>query len=714
MSLRDLKNIRLEYKTLSDDVVDNFYIPALQQGVIYKRATGFFSSNILLQISKGLGSLAERNGKMQLLVSPKLEKEDYDAIRSGYDARKLLENKIVENFDFETDFAQKEDRFGMLSYMISSGLLEIKIAVLEENNDKAMYHEKIGIIKDLDDNIIAFSGSANESYNGYNLNYESIDVFCSWTSPDAEQRCNLKELAFNRIWNGSEKGLITIPFPEVIKNKLMTYETSNHNFTKIDDKYREYITQKKNQAPEPYCDEKGLHEYQRNAINEWQQRNFRGIFDMATGTGKTFTGCGAICRLFSLKKRLVSIICCPYTHLVDQWCEEVQRFNIDPIKCYGGTGYETKLRRALTKFKQKRSNFVCIVICNGSFIRKDVQELIDQNINETLLIVDEAHNFGADKISESLNKDYPYRLALSATLDRYGDEIGTSKLYNFFGEKCIVYPLSKAIIEEKLTRYNYHPVIVELTESELDEYIKVSKKIASFHGSSSSGEMPEALKRLLIKRARIVAGAENKVALLKEKIKCFSKDNNILVYCGAVKYGQYGYEDCDDEKKQIQKVVEMLTNDLNMRVSKFTSEENTEQRQALLKSFKSEELQALVAIKCLDEGMNVPAIKTAFILASSTNPKEYIQRRGRVLRNYPGKKVAEIFDFVTLPRNLQTISSLPKDILKIDLSLVKKEMVRLLDFINLSNNPSEGNDIINKIKTAYSVEIIDEGVDEYE
>lgn len=714
MSFKDVQNIQLSYNSLSDEIVVDFYIPCLEQAVVYKRAVGFFSSNILLQISKGLGAFADHGGKMKLLVSPKLEPEDYEAIKKGYDARDYVTEKMIKDFDFNIEFNQRDSRFEMLAHMIASGMLEIKVVVLEENNDIAMFHRKVGIMEDASGNQIVFSGSGNETYNGYNLNDEDFEVFCSWKSDESEQRCSIKDLGFEIVWNGVQKGLITIPFPEVIKNKLLTYKKAiSSSFTEIDTKFKEYLFAKKNKPKTPEIAEGiSLHDYQKEAIEKWVELNYRGIFDMATGTGKTFTGAGAICRLFKDKKRLVVFVCCPFTHLVDQWCEELANFNIEPIKCYGSVGYETKLNRAITKFKQKRSDFVCAVITNASFQKESIQNLIKANLSSTLLIVDEAHNFGADGISKTLKVDYPYRLALSATLDRYGDEEGTAKLYEFFGEKCIEYGLERAIKEGKLTPYKYYPVLVSLNDDEYDEYIKLSKQIAKFH--SHDGSLSEAAKRLLIKRARLVAGAANKLICLREKITPYQSDHNMLVYCGAIKYGQVGYSSNEDEERQIEAVLNLLNNDLHIYSTKFTSDENTEMRREIITSFKQQNIQALVAIKCLDEGMNIPAIKTAFILASSTNPKEYIQRRGRVLRKAPGKEYAEIYDFITLPRSLSNTSTYGNPNLGVEKNLVRKELNRLVDFANLSKNPSDSNDIILKIKDSYDMDIIMDEEDLYE
>lgn len=510
-----------------------------------------------------------------------------------------------------------------------------------------------------------------------------------------------------------------MPFPEVIKNKLIKYEEicHNHNFNDIDDILKKYLKEMKRKSLDKtpkITDGIKLYEYQTDAINNWKLNNYQGIFDMATGTGKTFTALGAITEIFNTKKRLIVIICCPYIHLVEQWSDEASLFNIDSIKCFGDyNDYEKRIKRNFTKYKQKSLDFICLIVSNATFRTEKFQNLIKNYINETLIVVDEAHNFGSYELSKTLNEKYPYRLALSATLDRYGDENGTNLLYSFFGKKCIEYTLEDAIIQGKLTQYIYHPVIVSLDEDEWDEYIELSKKISKYHNISDF-QNNQSLKNLLIKRARLIAGAKNKIDKLIEVIKPYKNENNLLIYCGAVKYGDYDYENCKDEKKQIELVIKKLYDTYKMKLRKFTSEEDYETRKLIKQAYINGDLQALVAIKCLDEGVNIPAIKTAFILASSTNPKEYIQRRGRVLRLYKGKKYAEIYDFITLPNGLNGVDSSNINIKNIGKNLARKELIRVIDFANLSKNKSECNNIIDDIKSAYYLDIYTEEEDMYD
>ena len=273
-------------------------------------------------------------------------------------------------------------------------------------------------------------------------------------------------------------------------------------------------------------------------------------------------------------------------------------------------------------------------------------------------MIDEAHNFGAISIRKLLIEKYNYRLALSATFDRYMDKEGTSELYNFFEKKVIEYSLKKAIEEKMLTPYYYYPIVVYLTDIELDLYNELSKKIKKESRIDEEGKvtLSELGKILILKRARIIAGAFNKIGILKKNLEKYKEEKNILVYCGATNIlseeADFSNTDISDTK-QIDCVQQMMYQELGMKVAKFTANESIKERLKIKESFVSKDgIQAIVAIKCLDEGVNIPGIKTAFILASTTNPKEYIQRRGRVLRKAEGKEYAEIYDFITLPRHL--------------------------------------------------------------
>lgn len=722
MSLKD-KEIKSEYRSLIDNVVQDFYIPLLGEAVLYQRAVGFFSSSSLVEISKGIASLAKRGGKIQIVASPYLSEEDIDAIRKGYEDRDaIIERALLSQLSQEMLDYYSMERLNLLATLIAEGVLDIRIAYTEDSNGIGMYHEKMGVITDAEGNKVAFSGSMNESSTAMSVNYETIDVFRSWGDSFEANHVLLKENAFCSIWNDTEPNIHVLEFPSVSQAMIDRYKRKNVNYDVDQNQFADSPRRVKkkrvasNRLGARVPEDVKLHDYQEEAIAAWVGENYRGIFDMATGTGKTYTGLGAVSKLSEdLGDELAVIIVCPYQHLVEQWVEDIVRFNISPIIGYSSSSqkdWKKRLSQAVRDQKLRLDKkFFCFVCTNATFTSQIVQDQINKIKSPVLLLVDEAHNFGARSLSKLLDDRFEYRLALSATLERYRDEEGTAALYSFFGKKCIEYSLERAIKEDKLTPYKYHPVLVYLNEEELEHYEQISFELSKHVKKRKNGKikLDSYGEILAIKRSRIVAGAVNKIDRLLDVITPFKDDHFLLVYCGAthiVAPNADRTEADKDEIKQIEAVTRLLGNTLGMKVSKFTAEESIEERNAIKLHFKDgDDLQAIVAIKCLDEGVNIPGIKTAFILASTTNPKEYIQRRGRVLRKSPGtgKEFAEIFDFVTLPRPLDEVSGLTEEQMKRDLALVKNELARVLEFGRLSMNSMEAMQIIWEICDTYKL-----------
>lgn len=737
MSFKDLR-IEKVYKNLSNDVINEFYIPVLKESVVYKRAVGFFNSSALYEIATGLQNLIINNGKVQLIVSPKLEEDDVEAIIKGYKTREeVIENAILKEFREPINIFQQK-KLNLLANLIADCKLDIKVAFKQDINSIGIFHEKIGIMEDMYGNKIAFGGSMNETYSGLLQNYESIDVFCSWL-PEDKQRVELKEQDFDNLWNNNHSAMNVIEFPKVAIEKLNQYKEDN-TFD-ILDKYKldKFDVEPK---PEKKADTffripteeqgfKGLFDYQKSAIQEWLKNDCKGIYNMATGTGKTITALGSVSELSKkLKDNLVVVIICPQTHLVEQWVEDINWFGVNPIIAYSGYNWKEELKKEVRYFNSGVRKHFCIITTNASFTLPELQNQLDKIKGDICLIVDEAHNFGATKQRQFMKDNFKYRLALSATLERHRDEEGTQALKDYFGKICIDYPLSRAIEENKLCRYFYYPIVVSLEPDELAAYNQISEKISNimrkFGGVKKNNELPEIVETLLIKRARIVSGARNKIKVLYELMQKYKDDNNILVYCGATKVPNenyienfdYDYDYDNNEfdgqsKRQIDIVADMLGNKLGMRVRRFTSSENKNDRELIKKDFaEGKMLQCIVAIKCLDEGLNIPGIQKAFILASSTNPKEYIQRRGRVLRKSPNKQFAEIFDFITLPHSLED-GYIDDRTANYELSLIKKERERMVDFAQLSENSSAVDEILNKIDELYQLDVIGGYDDEF-
>ena len=648
MSLKD-HLIKSEYRSLIDDMVRDFYIPCLENAVSYRRAVGFFSSSSLVEVSQGIAKMAQNGGKIRIVASPYLSDEDIEAIKTGYENRKeVIEQALLRQLHEPVNYYASE-RMNMLANLVADGILDIRIAYTMDRSGMGMYHEKMGIIEDDEGNVIAFSGSNNESATAMSINYETMDVFRNWGDSSEKERVQLKCNAFHSIWNNNEPNIEVMEFENITKALIEKYRRKSTNFNIDKEEYPDGVSAEGERSidkttiapriPEGF----ELRDYQVEAIDKWEEQDFKGIFDMATGTGKTYTGLGAAARLSKrLEDRLALIIVCPYQHLVEQWVEDIVLFGMKPIIGYSSSiqrSWKKNLESAIRdqKLKVRKREFFCFVTTNATFSSEFVQNQLSKIRSDILLMVDEAHNFGADNLRRLLLPNYKYRLALSATLDRHGDPEGTEALYRYFGGKCIEYSLEKAIGEGKLTPYKYYPVIVSLSDIELQEYDNLTTQIAKCLTKDKRGKtvLSEKGKRLALQRSRLVAGASGKIQALEKYIMPYIEDKHILVYCGATTVFDGNQENMqidNDEIRQIDLVTDLLGNKLHMKVSQFTSKENVEERNILKREFADgSNLQALIAIKCLDEGVNIPKIKTAFILASTNNPKEYIQRRGRVL-----------------------------------------------------------------------------------
>lgn len=708
MGFRNL-NLKIEYRSENQrEIIEDFYIPVLGNAIRYKRASGFFSSSILIEIAKGLDSLIRNGGTMQLVVSPELSKEDIDAILTGYESREKVIEKALERKFYEPNTEFEKERLNYLAHLISNKLLDIKVAVIDKGRTNGIYHEKIGIIEDSYGNKIAFTGSLNETDNAARRNFESIDVYRSWLGDIDAIRVSNKERDFDKLWNNKTKRITIYEFPEAVKEKILRYkkeDIKSEGEIKIrdiiySDNINGLLEKKFPQFPTWFR----IRWYQEEAIKAWKQNNFRGLLNMATGTGKTLTALSAVTTLWrELKSNLAVIIVCPYTHLVEQWKEDLIEFNMSPIVAYATSkqkNWKNKMENKIHRYNLGILENICILTTNATYKTEKFQKIINQLEQNVLFIVDEAHNAGAGGFLKKLNNKFQFRLALSATPERHMDENGTDFILNYFGKEVYYFGLDRAINEGFLTQYYYYPQVVYLTDDEYKEYFDISLKLSRYI-LKDDGELKltEVAKTLLIKRARLVAGAQMKLSKLRELFESRRESSFNLIYCGATYVEDENY---DEEIRQIEAVTRILGNEMGMRVAKFTAEETMEERENIIRDFSNgKTLQGIVAIKCLDEGVNIPSIQNAYILASSTNPREFIQRRGRVLRKYAGKDFAYIYDFITLPRDLNAVSLLSNDILKFDYSLIKKEITRAKEFADLALNKYESLEILQEIEEMY-------------
>ena len=709
-----LTEIEIKDKYRSDDCPDlgtYFVSKMLECSVIYKRAVGFFSSSALLKISKGISYLlSKENAHIYFVVSPILYKEDVEAIKLGYKNRKeVVEDALLREFKDHTDEFDCE-RLNFLCHLIEEGVLDIKVAdkiSAYDEADMGMFHEKIGLFVDESENKVAFTGSLNESDNAFANNFESIQVFKSWEEP---KRVSMIEDDFDRLWDDKTNTLEVYDFPEAVKNALFKYRKASYHRDIDEYESRERI-RKQLSGAKPECRYPfELYKYQKDALNKWARQGYRGLFDMGTGTGKTITGLTAAVKLLErLNYRMATVIVCPYTHLVEQWVEEEENFNLKFIVGYSDSkykNYESVLGQTIQDYNDKIIDNFFFITTNASFKLDRVQKLLRGIKGDVLFIADEVHNFGAEGLRESMIDSFKYRIGLSATIDRHRDEDGTNAIYEYFGDPVIHYGLREAIESDVLTRYYYYPVPVSLNDEELQKYLELTEKISkNTYVSNGEPKLTKEGERLAIARARIVATASNKLDVLRREIEKYKNDHNLLIYCGT---GKVSGGLSGEETKQIDEVCKMLGHDLGMKIARYTSRENIEERKVIKERYKDgNDLQAVVAIKCLDEGVNIPSIKTAFILASSTNPREYIQRRGRVLRKFEGKKYSYIYDFVTLPISLDDASAYSSEFLSSFKSLAKNEVERIKEFSSLAENEHESDALVNEITDIFGLNDFD-------
>ncbi|WP_207002070.1 DEAD/DEAH box helicase family protein [Trinickia mobilis] len=681
-SLRELA-FKICYRSGASNVVDDFYVPCMERSVLYRRAVGYFTSAGLSLAARGAAHLIASGGKIQLITSPNLSEEDIEAIERGYEARSRVAQRlfVLEMERVESELIQQ--RLSALAWLISLGRLEIRIAFRVDPSTgclaRGLYHEKIGVFEDEEGNRVAFTGSQNETAGGFVSNFESIDVYWSWD--DSHRRAAGKVNDFEALWAGGdvESGVLVEDFTQIAKEVLEKYKTSEPPTVDPEEvSWRprsRRIARNKPRLPATLT----LRSYQLEAIRNWVSANGRGILEMATGTGKTLTALAAAVSLYEQLGLKVLVVICPYRHLVTQWRDEAIKLGFDPLLAFeSAQSWAETLKAELNDISVGEGGFLCVITTNATFASLTFQSLLPYFPTRSLLVADEVHNLGSKVFCDALPSQISLRLGLSATPERWFDPDGTNRLFDYFGQ--VLEPrltLRKALELEVLVPYFYFPILIELTDIEQEEYLRLSAEIAKKAGVD--GELTEASKYLLLERARLVASAENKLHALRDLAQKLVKNEQMLFYCGD---GSVESEVSNGVARQVDEVTRILGHEAGIRVAKYTSDESVAERESLRTQITSGQLQGLVAIRCLDEGVDIPSVRTAVILASSTNPRQFIQRRGRVLRRAPDKENATIYDMIVVPPD----SSDPTDA---ERSLLRKELTRFAEFADLAINSGE-------------------------
>lgn len=655
---------------------DAFLATILTGATRYRRAVGFFSSDVFRAAPDGFKRLLSRKASFDLVCSPILRPEDIKAIYEGIYNPEKYRNRSHEQV---IDERVSDWHHTLLSWAIAQGIITIQVAVPERDPKGAIYHEKFGIVYSAERTLV-FEGSANETYAAYVRNFERVLVN---EAPDGFLVSRYED-EFDKLWFDSTPTLRVLPVHDAFREGLIRAgdEMASDTSTKISevtsmDPTREVLRRPVGLALRPY---------QREAINAWLQADGCGVLALATGTGKTFTALSALCELYErVGPPLVIVVVAPFIHLADQWIQEAHKFGLRPIRCAEGRSrWERIAHNAIWNANKKHSKIVSLVATNATFSSQAFTSLLANLRVRTVIIGDEVHNLGAARIRAHLPERVQLRMGLSATPTRWMDEDGTEAIRTYFGSVVKEFTIRDAIKCDPpvLSPYTYHPVPVELDPDEVDDYIAISQSLARSLVDPDSSDLSDEVLALLLRRARLLGSARNKIPKLREVIHSFKESYFNLVYCGdgSVELEAAGVHETEglDTERQITAVTRLLGRELSMGVASYTATTGATDRQRLLTDFRNRRLQALVCIRCLDEGIDIPEVRRAFILASGTNPRQFIQRRGRLLRKSDGKEKAEIYDFIVLPPEDELAKDAPGFILM--RKLLERELSRVTEF----------------------------------
>lgn len=674
MSFKSLQ-LNRTYNSTNINIIKNVINDILKYTVKYDREVGFFSSSWIKEVAHGLSHfIGLNNGKARIITSIKLSEQDREVFYNSANVDKDIEhriNQVIQNSIEDLEKQLEYDTLNILGTLVKSNILEFKFAIPVGSLQGGMFHSKISIFYDNENNHIVMSGSQNDSYQA-SINEETVTLFTNF----GEGKLYALDLieTFEKKWNNNIKNLKIYTLPETIKKNIIQLATDYSNSSIYTINNKKHMKQ-----------ERILRNYQSEAIDEWARNHYIGFFEMATGAGKTFTAISATKILYEKYSKIAMIVIVPYQHLAQQWIKELKDMDYKPIACFGSINlWENNLHNKINMYINGFEKKLCIVTLYASASRDEFQDIINTRLKniDYLLIADEAHNTGSLMYRKTLFNSAKFRIGLSATPIRWYDDNGTQLIKDYFKKTVIEYPIEKAIKENKLTPYYYEPILVDLTEDELEEFIELSDKISRLTIMNDKTESDnELLKKLLIKRSMVIAKAENKKISLQKLVKEHKKK------CHE-NYEEYKYNIFYVANEQTKCVTKILS-DIGLKVHEFVGTMNMQERANVIQSFSNGEIDGIVAIKCLDEGVDIPATKRAYILSSTSNPKEFIQRRGRILRIFSNKIRAYIYDFMVGPWKF--INNVEDKYLK---KLLMRELPRFAEFNSCAENKASNRQLL--------------------
>lgn len=683
-----IQNLKERYKNGYDNIGRDLIEVCLSECKLYRRGTAYFSSSALMSWAAAMDHVISDNVKIEIICSPVISDKHFVNILRGNvtedqrkkTVRELADKIVLTAVGFGMDSDRRDYRSQLLAYLIATGKLEFRFAIpknasdlQEEVDDRNLYHVKVGYFIFEDNSVVAFEGSINESDSAYQYNTESAQVFKSWLDEDRKRATNLIA-DVDADWNRQN------PYIEV-------YDLSSEALEKI----KKLSPSERPRAPrqptippiempppEPEVPvrDSGLRPYQEQALNAWKQHDYKGILAMATGTGKTKTAIAALERFLAKAERGLAVITVPYQELARQWVRELTEKNIPTISVFESqdnwASRVENIVQAHTGVGTTDSKLPVLVCVNKSFKDDKFQGIlrrIDSQRGNRMLIVDECHHFNRSNQIIYLPNSFRFRLGLSATPYESDEE---KILERYFGDIVFEFKLGEAIKQGYLCQYTYHPILIEFTEAEANKYSETLRKVTKNDNYDSYGELDRILETVVGKLVKL------EQELKKNTDKVFS-----LFYCGE------GYIELDGGEKirQIDSLTRLLKN-LGWRVGRITSMESPSDRKATISNLRTQHIDAIASMRILDEGIDIPDCRRAYILASQRSERQGIQRRGRVLRKSIGKEVAELYDFILVGPKLSNK--------ELDM-LYGREIKRARMFSEDALNKSECIDILNRL-----------------
>ena len=702
---------------------ERFFNDGLKNSCSFDLQLGYFSSATISVLAEGFATFISKGGNMRLVINQIVSEEDKEAITEG------MMGNFIDCMDL-SDFTElrkifdeyQEQFFKCLSYLIVKDRIDIRI--IKPKGKKGIAHTKSGQFRD-GETVTSFTGSANFTISGLFNNIEEIKIDRS-DSPDimTQNRIVSQKEAFDAIMNGERRDIEYLSAKELEAAVASCYhDTSIDELLDVEQQLdRIRLQRKANKAilegvkgvsedihfetVEPHFPyPSGPREYQQQAFENWKNNGQKGLFAMATGTGKTITSLNCLLEIYKRKGYYKAIILVPTITLVNQWEQECHKFNfMNVIKVYSKNplwkeDVESIHFNEEYRLKNERETSYVIISTYASYTREKVFNTLNGfSKKQLLLIADECHNMASGSMLKRLAYiPYLRRIGLSATPDRQYDDEGNRNLRKFFGAEnhyTYEYSMEEAIRKGVLCKYLYYPHIVRLTTEELEAYVELSERIAKYFNDDtcSFAKMDEGLKMLLLARKRIVHKAANKLKAFEDIIKKRYQEKGNLKY--SLIYVPEGNEpnylevedDTLNQDEDSEHLIDLYTKSIlklddKITVRKFVS--GQKDREEILEEFACGKLQVLTSMKCLDEGVDVPRSELAIFCSSTGNPRQFIQRRGRVLRTHPKKKMAVLHDLVVAPEINPNSSSY-----RMERAMLKSELIRVNNFALLSENPS--------------------------